>query len=71
LAKLAAVFSVSLDELVGSKKVPIETTHPYLHRNRRVARIQDLYEQLPSLEQRSILKQIKALFATSEKKDFL
>jgi transcriptional regulator with XRE-family HTH domain len=71
LKKLAAVFNVSLDELVGSKKVQIQTTHPHLHRNSRVARIQDLYEQLPSLEQRSILKQIKALVATSEKKDFL
>jgi transcriptional regulator with XRE-family HTH domain len=65
LKKLAGIFSISLDELVGMKDVQIMTEQPHLHRNSRVARIQELYEKLPSLEQRSILKQIKALVDTN------
>jgi transcriptional regulator with XRE-family HTH domain len=61
LKKLALIFGVSLDELVGLKDVRIKTEEPHLHRNSRVAKIQDLFEKLPPLEQRSILKQVTAL----------
>jgi len=67
LKKLAALFEVSIDEIVGMKDVEITEQQPHLHRNSRVAKIQDLYEKLPPLEQRSILKQIKALIESSGK----
>jgi len=67
LKKLAAIFDITLDELVGMKDVQIVTEQPHMHRNSRVARVQDLYERLPPLEQRSILKQIKALVDTNGK----
>jgi transcriptional regulator with XRE-family HTH domain len=65
LKKLAAAFGVSLDELVGVKDVHIIAEQPHMHRNSRVAKVQNLYEKLPPLEQRSILKQIKALVETN------
>lgn len=67
LKKLAAIFDVSLDEIVGVKDVQIIPEQPHMHRNSRVAKVQNLYEQLPPLEQRSILKQIKALVESNGK----
>lgn len=61
LKKLAVIFGITLDELAGTKDVKVVNESPHLHRNSRVAKIQELYEKLPPLEQRSILKQIKAL----------
>ena len=61
LKKLSAIFEVTIDEIVGAKEMRIVTEQPHMHRNSRVAKIQDLYEKLPPLEQRSILKQVKAL----------
>ncbi|MBN1761039.1 MAG: hypothetical protein JW863_22110 [Chitinispirillaceae bacterium] len=45
----------------------IVAEQPHMHRNSRVAKVQDLYEKLPPLEQRSILKQIKALVEANSK----
>jgi transcriptional regulator with XRE-family HTH domain len=67
LKKLAAIFGISIDEIVGVKDMEIVTEQPHLHRNSRVAKVQDLYEKLPPLEQRSILKQIKALIEANSK----
>ena len=69
LKKLAAIFGVSIDEIVGVKDVEIAKEQPHMHRNSRVAKIQDLYEKLPPLEQRSILKQIKALVESNGKQE--
>ncbi len=67
LKKLAAIFNITLDELVGVKDVQIVSEQPHMHRNSRVAKVQNLYEKLPPLEQRSILKQIKALVESNGK----
>ena len=67
LKKLAAIFNVSLDELVGVKDLRTVTEQPHMHRNSRVVKVQHLYEKLPALEQRSILKQIKALVDSNGK----
>jgi repressor LexA len=65
LEKLAHVFSVSIDDIVGKKDVVIENIQPHLHGNTRTAKVQELFDKLPPLEQRSILKQIKALVDTN------
>ncbi len=67
LKKLATIFNITIDEIVGVKDVQIVTEQPHMHRNSRVAKVQNLYEKLPPLEQRSILKQIKALVDTNGK----
>lgn len=69
LEKLSQIFGVTIDEIVGKKEMIIESEQPHLHGNRRTARVQELFDKLPSPEQRSILKQIKALVATNGKED--
>lgn len=61
LLKLAATFEVSLDELAG--KVPAKTPaqeERKPHRNRRTAKIEKLFDQLPAAEQRALLKMVEA-----------
>ena len=67
LKKLAVIFNTSIDEIVGIKKIKVTTVKPRTHRNSRVAKVQELYEKLPPLEQRSILKQIKALIEANNR----
>jgi len=69
LEKLSQIFDVSIDEIVGKKDMIIENEQSHLHGNRRTARVQELFDKLPPAEQRAILKQIKALVATSGKED--
>lgn len=61
LLKLAATFGISLDELAGnvSTKIPIQEEQK-LHRNRRTAKIEKLFDQLPAAEQRALLKMVEA-----------
>jgi transcriptional regulator with XRE-family HTH domain len=65
LRKLSQVFEVSIDEIVGKQELVTEEERPHLHGNSRTAKVQQLFDKLPPLEQRSILKQIKALVATN------
>lgn len=61
LVKFATVFGISLDELAG--KVAVRTKNqeePKLHRNRRTAKIEKLFDQLPAVEQRALLKMVEA-----------
>ena len=67
LPDLAAVFGITVDELIDSKPIKIKNHTPHVHKNSRTAKVQDLFEKLPPLEQRSILKQIKALVASNSK----
>jgi transcriptional regulator with XRE-family HTH domain len=67
LEKLSQIFGVSIDEIVGKKEMTIESEQPHLHGNRRTAKVQELFDKLPPPEQRSILKQIKALVESNGK----
>jgi transcriptional regulator with XRE-family HTH domain len=61
LPDLAAVFSVSIEELIGAEPLKIKEEMSHTHKNSRIARLQDLYEKLSPDEQRVILKQVKTL----------
>jgi transcriptional regulator with XRE-family HTH domain len=61
LKKLAVIFDTSMDKLSGDEEIEIKETIPHLHRNSRTAKIQDLFDRLPPLEQRSFLKQVTAM----------
>lgn len=59
--QLAAVFGVSIDEIIGTKPLGLKPNGKHVHGNSRSARMQELFDRLPPLEQRSILKQVAAL----------
>ncbi len=61
LIVLAQIFDCTLDELVGRKDIEIIDEVPMVHKNSRTFLIQGYYEKLSPEEQRSILKQVKAL----------
>jgi transcriptional regulator with XRE-family HTH domain len=61
LPDIAGLFGVSIEELIGKEPVKVELNESHLHKNSRTAKIQELFEKLPPLEQRAILKQVTAL----------
>lgn len=61
LPDLAAVFGVTIEEIIGKQQVTIREAIPHTHKNSRIAKLQDLYEKLKPDEQRVILKQVKTL----------
>jgi len=61
LADLAAIFSISIEELIGAEPLAIKKEVPHTHKNSRIARLQELYQKLSPDEQRVILKQVKTL----------
>jgi transcriptional regulator with XRE-family HTH domain len=61
LPDIAAVFDVSIEELIGAEPLTIKEEMPHTHKNSRMARLQDFYEKLSPDEQRVILKQVKTL----------
>ena len=62
LPSIASIFGVSIEELLGKKQITINNVNEkHLHKNSRTAKVQELFEKLPPLEQRAIFKQIKAL----------
>jgi transcriptional regulator with XRE-family HTH domain len=67
LQKLVDIFGVTLDQLIGRKEVTITGSQPHVHGNSRAAKVQELYDKLPPLGQRAILKQIRALVASNQR----
>jgi len=65
LPDLAAIFDVTIEELIGPQELMVKEEHPHTHKNSRIAKVQQLYEHLPPNDQRVILKQIKALVETN------
>jgi len=61
LPDIAALFGVTIEEVIGKKPIKIYSNGQHLHKNSRTAKIQELFEKLPPLEQRAILKQVTAL----------
>jgi transcriptional regulator with XRE-family HTH domain len=65
LIKIADVFQISIDELVGRKKAGnpdvIAKNDYHIHGNSRSAKMQEIFEKLTSLEQWAILRQATAL----------
>jgi len=61
LKKLSKLFAVSLDSIVSVKELNVEPIEKTLHGNSRRVKIQRLFDRLPPMEQRSILKQVTAL----------
>lgn len=61
LPDLAAVFGVTIEEVIGKKPLTINEDTPHTHKNSRAAKMQELYEKLSPDEQRVILKQVKTL----------
>jgi hypothetical protein len=58
---LAAVFDVSIEDIIGEQPVKIKAEVRHTHKNSRVAKLHDLYDKLTPTEQRVILKQVKTL----------
>jgi len=61
LPEMAAVFSISIEALIGAEPLTINGEIPHIHKNSRVARLQSFYEKLSPDEQRVILKQVRTL----------
>ena len=61
LQELSALFGVAVDDILGTKPVCVEPNEKHLHGNSRSAKIQELFDRLPPLEQRSFLKQVTAM----------
>ena len=61
LPDLAAVFGVSIEEIIGKQPVTIKEEILHTHKNSRVAKLQGLYDKLTPNEQRVILKQVRTL----------
>ena len=64
LPKIAKIFGVSIDQLLGTEDIS-EQTKP-INRNKRAAKMLDVFERLTPNEQRLILKQTEALAETRE-----
>lgn len=67
LPVLASLFDISIDELLGVKTISIQNTRTRKHKNSRAAKIQELFDKLSPEEQRTTLKQIKALVESKKK----
>jgi transcriptional regulator with XRE-family HTH domain len=67
LPDIAGLLGVTIEELIGKKSLKIEINGQHLHKNSRTAKIQDLFDKLPPLEQRAILKQVTALIEQETK----
>lgn len=61
LIQIAQVFGVSTDAILGVKKITVKETAKNTHKNKRSVKAQNLFEKLHPNDQRSLLKQIKAL----------
>jgi len=61
IVELANILEVTTDTLLGVKKLRIKTNGQRTHKNKRSAQVQPLFDKLDPNDQRSILKQIKAL----------
>jgi len=61
LPALAAVFGVSIEDIIGEQPVKIKAEIRHTHKNSRVAKLHTIYEKLTPTEQRVILKQVKTL----------
>jgi len=61
LPDIAAVFDISIEELLGKKELQIKQQIPHVHKNSRIVRMQGLFKKLQKDEQRVILKQVQAL----------
>ena len=60
--KIAQVLGVSIEELFGGKGRPENgAARHHVHRNKRVAKVESLFENLKPVEQQMILKQMKGL----------
>ena len=63
MPEIAKVLDVSLDELYGIKSGEKKEPAPKSSVKRRDAQMQKIFEDLPSTDQRALLKQAKALSA--------
>ena len=61
LPHLAHVPGVTIEEIIGVAPFTVNEDTPHTHKNSRVAKMQQLYEQLNPDEQRVILKQVRTL----------
>ncbi len=67
LPDIAGLFGVTIEDIIGKKPLKIEANGHHLHKNSRTAKIQELFDKLPPLEQRAILKQVTALVEREER----
>lgn len=66
MPEIAKVLDVSLDELYGIKSGEGKEPEPKSSGKRRDAQMQKIFEDLPSTDQRALLKQAKALRAQKQ-----
>jgi len=67
LPVLASIFGVTVDELLGVKEIAIKEEAIRKHGNSRSAKIQEYFDKLSAEEQRTTLKQIKALVESKQR----
>lgn len=58
---LAKALGVQLVELYGGEAAKGKEAAPKVHRNKRGAKVQELFDKLPAAEQRIVLKQIRLM----------
>ena len=66
LPDIAAVFGISVDELLGVKRTVVKEKTPHIHKSSRLSKIQEEFSQLSQTEQTAIRKQIRGLIAQKE-----
>lgn len=66
IQKMAELFGVTLDALMGNSEAPVATKKKSIHKNSRSAQMQKHFETLKSEDQKSALKYVKALNSTQK-----
>lgn len=67
LPLIAKILGVGVEELYGGEATKGKELAPKVHRNKRTAKVQELFERLPGDEQRVVLKQIKGLLGQAQR----
>ena len=63
LPKIAALFGISIEQLLGVKEIKTNINEVSVHGNKRVVKLQEIFEQLGPADQRSVLKHASSLLA--------
>jgi len=66
LPKIAAVFDISIEELIETKELKLNGAEKHIHGNQRIFKLQELFEKLSPSDQRSVIKHVSGLLAQAE-----
>lgn len=68
LPKIAAVFEVTIEEILGAKDLKLNDAEQHVHGNQRIFKLQEIFEKLTPPDQRSVIKHATGLLAQAEPK---